>query len=614
MSPRPRRGAVTTGDVVPTNSIIASAARMRFDAGWRKAGSAQGWAQEAWSYYDLIGEVKFAARWLGNAMSRAKLMINDRAPDGETGDPTDNQAAQDVLAALGNTSAILGEFGPQLTVPGEAYLVGEDDGSGRFAWSVVSTEELSARSGKVWIDTGDGKREVDQERSLIVRVWRPHPRRRAWADSPIRSALPTLRKLVGYDQHTFATLDSRLAGAGLLILPSEMTFPTPLDSPVNHEDPFMAVLTEAMITPIKDRGAASAVVPIVIRAPAEAIKAAQLLRFDQPLTESVVKLEEAAVRRLAVAMDFPPEILLGLGDANHWNGAVINEAAVTIHVKPAIDLVIDAITIGYLEPALAAMGLDPALFALTADTNALTQRPDRTDPATVGFDRGLLSGETWRAASGFDEADAPEDDELARFRLLEVLKIVPAAAAAVVPCLDLGACQVTANELAAPAGPGAPAITAPTATGDVLPAGSDSTPVSTSPPDSGASAGSTAALLAACEMAVWRALELAGNRSRTRAARPSLEGIPRHEVYLHLPAPPRERIPALLEGAWSAVPDIAARYPGLNEAELVRRLDTYAAGLLASGRRHDPATFAQALVAVPSSSPGSGASTGRAGR
>ena len=597
----PRRARA---EAAPTNAVVASAARVQFDGGWRKSGSQQGWQQEAWIMLDLVGELKFAARWLGNALSRCTLTINDRMPDGETGDPTDNQGAQDVLAGLGNVPLLLGEFGPHLTVPGEAYLLGEDDGAGRFTWCVVSTEELTSRSGKVWVDAGDGKREIDQQQSLIIRVWRPHPRRRAWADSPTRAALPLLRKLVSFDQHTFATVDSRLAGAGLLILPSEMTFPSPLDSPVNHEDQFMAVLTEAMITPIKDRGAASAVVPIVVRAPAEAIKAAQLMRFDQPLTEGIVKLEEAAVRRLAVSMDFPPEILLGLGDANHWNGAVINEAAVSLHVKPALTLIMDALTTGYVEPALQAIGLDPAAFVLAADTNALTQRPDRTDPATIGYDHGLLSGQTWRAASGFDEADAPEPEELARYRLLELIKIAPAAAAAVVGCLDLGGCQVSAADLATPAP--APAVGAPAAQ-DAAPAGSDSVPVSTSPPDTGTG---TASLLAACEVAVYRALELAGNRLRTRSTRPALDGVPRAEVYQHLPPPAPDRIPVLLDGAWSCVPAITARHPGLNESELVRRLDSYASSLLASGRSHDPGRFAAALMAVPDSRPGTGASSG----
>ena len=37
-------------------------------------------------------------------------------------------------------------------------------------------------------------------------------------DSPVRAALPILRELVGLTQHVSAQIDSRLAGAGMLVM------------------------------------------------------------------------------------------------------------------------------------------------------------------------------------------------------------------------------------------------------------------------------------------------------------------------------------------------------------------------------------------------------------
>jgi hypothetical protein len=141
----------------------------------------------------------------------------------------------------------------------------------------------------------------------------------------------------------------------------------------------------------------------------------------RPAADRTIAAEDAAIRRLAIAMDFPPEVLLGMGETNHWTSSSIGETAIGQHVRPALDLILGAITIGYLEPALAAIGLDPQAFALVADTTPLTQRPDRTEPATVGYDRGLVSGDAWRASAGFAEADAPVE-RAARYRLLEVLR------------------------------------------------------------------------------------------------------------------------------------------------------------------------------------------------
>ena len=39
------------------------------------AGKTQGWQGDAWRYYDSIGELRFVANWVGNVMSRAKLVV-----------------------------------------------------------------------------------------------------------------------------------------------------------------------------------------------------------------------------------------------------------------------------------------------------------------------------------------------------------------------------------------------------------------------------------------------------------------------------------------------------------------------------------------------------------
>lgn len=592
-TPRQKRAAAAA-EKTPA-ALIASAARLRFDGSWKKPtqGGDTSWQAEAWDFYDTVGELKFAARWMANCLSQCTLTVEDVGPDGAPAGETTNRVALDALAGLGDIQELLGSFAPHLTVVGECYLVGQANAEETaFDWLVVSSEELTTKQGKGYLDRGDGATELN-ETSIVIRVWRPHARRYSWADSPTRSALGVLRKIVGYDQHTFATIDSRLAGAGLLILPAEMTFPMPPESAEVNDDPFMQVLTEAMLTPIKDRGAASAVVPIVVRAPAETIKSAQLMRFDQPLTGGMVELEQAAIKRLAIAMDLPPEILLGLGDVNHWGASMVSEAAITTHIEPALSFICDALMEGYLTPALKASGLDPARFVLTGDAQELTQRPDRSKQATEGYNLQLLSAEAWRRENGFEEDDAPVGPESDQAKIMALIRAVPAIAAALLPYVDLGAIHLTAVDVAAsaPAEPGAAQA--------VDPAPDQAVPVEAPPEPVAAITDRASALIAACEVLVFRALELAGNRLRTRAVRGALSEVPRHEVYLHTTPVDEARAGVLLDGAWAPVPSLAASYPGVPLDALTAALHRYTVLLLTTRARHDHAQFAAALREAP---------------
>ena len=78
-----------------------------------------------------------------------------------------------------------------------------------------------------FIREGDGKRTPIPAKDAIIRSYRPHPRYHDQADSPVRSALPILREIALLNQHIGAQARSRLAGAGLLIVPSEVSFAAP---------------------------------------------------------------------------------------------------------------------------------------------------------------------------------------------------------------------------------------------------------------------------------------------------------------------------------------------------------------------------------------------------
>lgn len=568
----------------------------------------EAWANEAWGYYDTVPEVRFACGWLSNAMSRCRIAAASRSEDGNDPVPVVDGPAAEAMDALGGgvtgQAAILADATTHLTVPGIGYLVGEQTPTavdvGGATWQVLSSDELrlaATPEGKRYeVKTGDGDRSwrTLPADALAVKMWRQH-RRWSWKpDSPIRATLPVLRELEALTQHVDASLVSRLAGNGILVLPDEVEFPVAPGTP-EDEDPFMWALTQAMITPIGDRDAASAVVPYVIRVPAESVDKIRHITFASPLDEKAQALRDEALRRFASGMDMPAEVIQGLADANHWTAWQIEESAIKLHVEPMLEAICQALTVGYLHPYLQVLGVDAYEdFVVWYDTSDLRVRPDRSGTAAELFDRQAISVEALRRESGFDEDDAPDEDDLRRALLIDIAKSAPTLAPILLPAagIDLGL-----PEEPLPTGPNAPQD-APG--GDEAPA--DGPPDrSDSPPPPTQEEAAVRALIAACDGVVFRALERAGARlmatARSERVQWDTNGVPRHELHLHVPVEmglPSDEF--LIDGSLDRVPEIAARH-GVDASALAAALGNYTLRLIRYGMPYDYIALSETLGA-----------------
>jgi hypothetical protein len=289
----PRTTEISAEIVKAPTSMVASA--QRYPGTPRRVyRKQQDWQTEAWRFYDTCGELRFAANWIANVISRATLYAATRAPDDsvskqESGPAVD--AMDDLFNGQEGQAQMLSAIGIHLTIPGECYLVGRkpepdrDEMGTDDIWEIVGTEEMKHTGSRWGIDYQDGNKILWLDDSaVIIRIWRPHPQRRIEADSPVRALLGVLTELEFLSRHVMAQATSRLAGAGILVLPQGMTFPSPPENsglPENASDAdiFMSVLGESMITPIQDPGAPSGVVPIVVTAPDEVIDKITHLTF-----------------------------------------------------------------------------------------------------------------------------------------------------------------------------------------------------------------------------------------------------------------------------------------------------------------------------------------------
>jgi hypothetical protein len=324
-------------------------------------------------------------------------------------------------------------LGTQLSVPGEGYLIVENVG-GVENWSVRSIDEVRAARGKYEVidenspRTGYNWRPLAQESMAPIRVWRPNKRYHHMADSPARAARSTMRELELVNRHIVAQYLSRLASAGVWLVPNEISFPV-REEFADAPDPFMAEWIEIAAEAIRTPGTAAATVPIPIKVPAEYVDKIKHLDFTLKIDDKIIEKRDSAIKRLASQLNVPPEVLLGMGDLNHWNAWAVDETSLKVNVAPDAELIAQALTTGYLQPRLKASRVeDWARWVVWYDMSELTLRPDRSENALQLYDRMEINGDALRRETGFEDADRPTDEELKEQALKVIIKTLPSGA------------------------------------------------------------------------------------------------------------------------------------------------------------------------------------------
>jgi hypothetical protein len=393
-----------------------------------------GWQEEVWAFHDTLGEFRYATDWEAKRLSRVRLYAAKLEPGADEPVRAKAGLAVDLLTAFaggpGGQAQIMGGLATQLRVPGEGYLIVENVG-GIERWSVRSIDEVrAARERYEVIDenspqSGNNWRPLAADSMAPIRVWRPNKRWHHLADSPTRAARSTMRELELVNRHIVAQYLSRLASAGVVMFPSEVTFPEKEEF-ADAPDPFVAEWVENARVAISEPGTASAVIPMPIKVPAEYVDKIKHVDFTLRIDEKIIEKRDSAIRRLASQLNVPSEVLLGMGDLNHWNAWISDETSLKVDVAPDAELICQAITTGYLQPRLKASHVeDWASWVVWYDMSELKLRPDRSADAIQLYDRMEINGTALRRETGFDEADKPNDEELKEQGLKVIIKTLP---------------------------------------------------------------------------------------------------------------------------------------------------------------------------------------------
>lgn len=586
------------------------------------------WQIEAWRLYDIVPEHHFLTGRIGDSVAQARLYVTEVDETGEeTGEVEDDRIRRLAAVPLGTGSQRddnLRLAGIDLAVGGECWIVGE--GAARTGveqaegiWFVVTGaafkrtgDEISVKRPK---QRGGSTLILQDGTDILIRCWRPHPNDVDQPDSFTRSAIVPLREIELLTKREFAELDSRLTGAGIMFLPEGVDFPRgPDDTP--DLAGFMAYLQRAAAASMRDQSTANAMVPIMATLPdhmIEHLDKIKPLTFWSELSAEIGPMKAEAIKRLASSAEIPSEVLTGIADSNHWTAWLISDDGIR-WIRGYLGLIADALTRGFLRPALTALGVaNPERYAFAFDTSALAAKPNRLDEAVTLHDRFLLSDEEVVKAGAFSKEQMPTVPERAQQILLKLITTQPDLILdpAVQQLLGLPAVQAV----------GLPPTAAQRTDGDLDDDDSEGAPnggEDPDPPDQAAAIGAAldsrireltaptmpplptaeAVFNASAKLMVLRALELAGGRLTTpQERRGRWADVPRHELHHHVGPITLEKAAKVTDGAWNHVALVASDL-GVDADDLGALLSGYVSELLTRGiRHHDDLLFAALGIA-----------------
>lgn len=399
------------------------------------APSYDNWQEQAWALWGSVAEFSAAVGWRSGTASRVRLVAAEVIPGAdEPQEITEGPAADAVRRLAGGTGGqaeLMKEMTTHLSVPGEGWLVGETDPAAARGelWRTYSADELTWRNNRY--QTKNGPRATDWRAlasdSLVVRFWNRHPRHGWEADSEARHALSALTELDLINKRIIAEVTSRLAFNGLLLYDQDVLSFSNLEQPegAGQGDPFAQMLVDVAGRGIKDPQSPEATIPIPLgyslgdadRGQVDPKLLMQHVKVVDALDDKLLAERESAVRRLAISLDMPPEILTGTGDTSHWGAWSIDEKAFQLHVAPVVESIANSLTTGYLERMLESAGqslVGPSGGRLVVwyDPTEVTTPPDRSEDVIAAYDRGELPGRVLRKEIGLNnEQDKPTPAE-----------------------------------------------------------------------------------------------------------------------------------------------------------------------------------------------------------
>lgn len=437
------------------------------------------WQNDAWAYYDAIGEIKYGFGMLAAVMSRIQLYASlnldpDTIPTStlnyrrrqqglsQEEQDTDNDRemtppaalttevmkyAEQLVTDLGNgpggISGFLRAYTLNMCVPGECYLTQIDK-----KWMIKSSNELVVDTGGQLIlrqqrSTTSGAGVSSGNNSLgdrtlprntfLARIWREHPRYSREPESSMLGLREACDELITLQRMLRAVTRSNM-NAGILYIPDTVTaagatVAEDVEQEEQQGEELIQSLYDNLTTPIIDETSFGTVVPTILRGPDDAGEKIRYIELNRKADQHLTERADRALERVLQGLDMPKDFVTGLANVRYTNAKNIDESLYKSHIEPLVLMLVDALTVTYLRPLLKKKfpnltESELSVIGVWYDPGQVVTRADPADSADKGYDKLLLSGDAWRGAHGFSDTDAPSEQEIA-LRLLAKATLPP---------------------------------------------------------------------------------------------------------------------------------------------------------------------------------------------
>lgn len=394
--------------------ITASGAELRSETSYSRR-QGQPWQTRVLEYCEEIGEVSFSSLFYARHMSRVRIFPALLGDDGELA-PITSGPPLELLNRIqdpgGGRSQLQYSYGRLMFITGEGVLFGSLIGTPSERWRFLWIDEVEEENGVTYrLD----EHRVRMEEGIGYRMWKPSPRNSMLATSSLRAVQDICEELILLTKSVHSTAITRLTN-GMLLMPQEIS--PGAAEPIGDEDPennpFVAEIIEHYIGQIENPGSAEARMPPLVEASYEYIDRIRWMQLHDSANDYLERdLRTEAINRLAISLDFPPEVLKGMTDANHWTARQVVHDMWRSHGAPIAEQWCDDLSEAYLRPALEDADYeDWARVVIGFDDADVVIPPDRSEDADEAYDRpGGVSPKGYRDLKGIPPSFAPDDEE-----------------------------------------------------------------------------------------------------------------------------------------------------------------------------------------------------------
>ena len=405
-------------------ALTAAAARMdqRDSEIYRRM--SEPWQLRALSYYDVIGEIRFASQFYAKLLSKVRYYPARQLED-DRKEPITDGLPVEILHRLqdpgGGRSRLQYDYGRMMFVTGEGVLFGDRLETDEERWRFLWKDEVKRLDDGRWERVRSDKQPYQPRQiGVAYRFWTPHPRHSDMADSPLRSVLDIAEELIVLTASVMGTATTRMTN-GILLIPSDLSpdnyGPPEDDGYAGDEDPennvFMSAYMEHVQAQIENPADAASKVPFTLEGAYDYLDRVRWLPTHDPQTDYMEReLRKEAVHRLALGMDFPPEFLLGMTDANHWTARQVVYDMWRSYGTPVAERFADDVADVFLRPALREEDYPGwENVVVDYDDSRVVIPPDMTEIAKQALDMIAIGRPAYRQLIGVSEDMAPDEEE-----------------------------------------------------------------------------------------------------------------------------------------------------------------------------------------------------------